>query len=436
MTVNGAHLARRGGAHHLTAGKVPRNERALANGSAAREMRWPFLVGLLAFAHVDILGQLYLVEVVFALLGAQSLLGRPAAGRTPQDRLRIMYGAGAILLYIILLTQLWTGGDLQSTAKAVLLYAFLLVNVIGLWRVLDGDVSRAKALVVGLLLGTALQLLVQPTSFQRDVPWKFGFAYPALLLVAVIASSRRSQRFAPMLFILLAVVNVALNTRSLAILCVAIAGVLLLRGRGPSAERVGLSLFLLPLVASVAYGGYLAYAHYASTGLMGQEVQQKYFMQSEGRWGLLVGGRPEIFYTATAIADSPLIGRGYAPPLTPELAAAGRAGLRDAGYLQVAGQALEEGRVPMHSYVLGAWVMFGAAGFVFWMVVLALVARSLLESVSKNSRHLPMAMTGGCLLLWNALFSPFGAEARFSAALCICLAFLVPANGDPRMSAR
>jgi len=70
--------------------------------------------------------------------------------------------------------------------------------------------------------------------------------------------------------------------------------------------------------------------------------------------------------------------------------------------------------VPSHSYLFGAWVESGIVGAVFWFWVLWLTAGSLIRSSGREPLF-PLFAFIGMLLLWNVLFSPYGADGRFTA---------------------
>jgi hypothetical protein len=78
--------------------------------------------------------------------------------------------------------------------------------------------------------------------------------------------------------------------------------------------------------------------------------------------------------------------------------------------------------IPSHSHLFGAWVEAGIFGGVFWFWLLLLSVRALYAAV--NIRTGASLIIAFCmfLLIWDVLFSPFGAYERFQAAGKICLA--------------
>jgi hypothetical protein len=64
--------------------------------------------------------------------------------------------------------------------------------------------------------------------------------------------------------------------------------------------------------------------------------------------------------------------------------------------------------------LFGAWVESGIVGAVFWFWVLWIPARALI-CASGREPLFPFFAFIGMLLIWNVLFSPYGADGRFTA---------------------
>ena len=132
-------------------------------------------------------------------------------------------------------------------------------------------------------------------------------------------------------------------------------------------------------------------------------------MQSSGKYGLLVGGRSEILVSGRAIFDSPFLGHGswakddkYSSLLM-ELR-------RQAGY--VGGAYDEEDLIPTHSHLLGAWVEAGLSGAIFWACILCLPMLVLFRPHREVDCMAPLSAFVAFLLIWDILFSPYGAGLR------------------------
>src|SRR5207249_6587009 len=80
---------------------------------------------------------------------------------------------------------------------------------------------------VGLSVGLLLGYAVSPTALQRADPWKFGLGFPITLLLVLVATRPRVQRFALLpvgILCVAAFLNLALGFRSLGGICFLAAG--------------------------------------------------------------------------------------------------------------------------------------------------------------------------------------------------------------------
>ena len=71
--------------------------------------------------------------------------------------------------------------------------------------------------------------------------------------------------------------------------------------------------------------------------------------------------------------------------------------------------------------MFGAWVEAGVLGAAFWLWVLWLAGRALLNGRFGSTHLAPLVTFAGLMLLWDVLFSPFGAERRFITPFYIAL---------------
>jgi O-antigen ligase len=213
------------------------------------------------------------------------------------------------------------------------------------------------------------------------------------------------------------VLNFARGFRSLGGICVATALYALVqqftressRFVRISAIRV-LAVFVIGMAVSVAI--VQAYTYAAARGHFGVTEQEK-LREESGDFGVLVGGRSEVFISATAIAESPILGHGsWAIGPTNDQAIEK---LRNLGYSYIANVAASADPVPSHSFILGAWVEAGILGALFWGWVLVTCVRVLLRLHRFPEAVGALIAFTSLSLLWDVLFSPYGAEGRLSA---------------------
>jgi O-antigen ligase len=155
------------------------------------------------------------------------------------------------------------------------------------------------------------------------------------------------------------------------------------------------------------------YERVARDGLLGTAAQVKYERQVSGL-GLILGGRPEILASLSAIRDSPIIGHGswardpkYVLQMNAELQSYG---MQPYGF-HTGSTALPD-LIPEHSHLLGAWMEAGFFGTLFWFWALGLAIAVLSRLYLLRDRMTPLVAYLGLLLVWDILFSPFGAERR------------------------
>ena len=285
--------------------------------------------------------------------------------------------------------------------------------------------------LLGLSAGSLAKLLVSPDDLFLAEPWKFGFGGLISLLVLACISTPFVRRIvgpwgqiAATIFI--AALNLVQNSRSvfailLAVACIVAIGELfrrLLRGR-PLPKL----LFVATIFgAGIFYEGVVTiYESAASSGMLGADAQEKYEWQTASGMGILLGGRAESLVSTQAIADSPIIGHG--------------SWARDYGYVNLYIESLEKrgvpiigepyssGLIPSHSFLFGSWVEAGILGGLFWIYIIAVCGRSLYSLFSIPYWSRPLVAFIALSLIWDVLFSPFGAQQRFfvPAELCMVL---------------
>jgi hypothetical protein len=270
---------------------------------------------------------------------------------------------------------------------------------------------------VGLALGGVLTFYLAPSEYAGYYPWKFGLGVPVTLLVCLIAGmlSQRSRIAAVTMITAIGAINVYLGFRSLGGVC-AISAIYSYFQLSPQlAEKRFRKLQTVLAAAGLAaavWGISAIYAHGVQSGWFGEEAQEKYEFQSSGDGGVLLGGRTEFLASSSAIIDSPVIGHGSWAK-DPKYKAILYNRLAELGYRNIGGE-MEADLIPSHSYLFGAWVESGVVGAVFWCWVLWLTASALVRA-SCREPLIPFFAFIAMLLIWNVLFSPYGAAERFTA---------------------
>lgn len=374
-----------------------------------------------SFLFVNLSGQFYFVEagLAFGLLMTISRLPfRPRLGWGLAATLSI-WALGSIL------SDLAVSNDLLNVSKGLLRILFLAVDIWALYYLCDCDLRAIRIVWVGLAISGVLSFWLQPNAYARDSPWKFAFAIPVSIVVVLWLSRRdRSRRFSSSVLLSLAAVHFLLGFRSLSIV-ILVAALLLLVRAGQVHSRKGKSILvrirpiilaMIGVIALVALS--TAYDSLAESGTFGYEAQQKAAYQATGQFGSLFSSRSEFLLSFLTIASNPVLGGGTESVASLQDAQSAGAVLNDLGYANVA-RALNGGSPAYHSEILGSWAQNGILAMPFWLTVLCLLVLAAYAVVYRETRLPELVAFLAVLGAWDLLFSPFGADRRMWVAATV-----------------
>jgi hypothetical protein len=340
----------------------------------------------------------------------------------------------------LLLCTLWLAGQvlsdlIQSTpfadyARGWSNIGLTLTNVSVLYILLYRRPSRVLLYALGIALGGIDAYFINPGIYAVGKPWEFGYGPSITLLVveaaALLSPGRRCVRVLLMAAISLA--NLYYGSREQAGFCFVAPAALLLERNGPtsgeSRYRASPGRALAAYAAMALAGVVLIriYAYTARNGLLGRDAAEKYALQSSGSYGVLIGGRVDFLAGLYAVAQSPLIGHGSWARDWHYASQQGRL-LRDLGY-RTSRDAANSWVIPKHSHLIGAWVDAGFLGAAFWLWILCLAVRLLPHLSTSGDRLAPLIVYLTITLMWDILFSPYGAERRFITPFYIVVLLL------------
>lgn len=378
----------------------------------------PFVAPLLllagSFLYIDVGAQLYVLEiglgvalVHLALSGSPSRLPRWAA-------LTLLAWLFAAILSD-LAAQSPTGNTIRGLARVV----FLAVDVLALAALTRYRRWSIVAMWSGVVVSQIASYFIQPSTYAHEEPWKFGFAMPFTLGMALLAERGRRLTHA-IVFPSIAAINFVLGFRSLALVCMLSFAILALRRSkdGYSGIAKARSIFLVggSILVSLILVRY--YDTLALSGTLGDQLRQKALYQSQGVYGSLASGRVEILLATRSIAEHPLLGGGSYSLASSDVVLATAMDYVRAGYDNVAAGLLRE-TPPYHSAVFGSWAENGLFGVLFWIGFILTSIKYLLTVFSGHSRLVALSTFVATLGIWDALFSPFGAEHRLWTALTL-----------------
>ena len=373
------------------------------------------------FIEFHVMGRLFAPDILLLAMLPLVLSSRRAALAEHLPRTFLLLGLGWLSAQVA--TDLMRETPFEDYARGWAMIALMLSNFSVLFAMLDSRRYRVVLCATGNALGGILSYAFNPADYAVGDPWKFGYGYAATLLIVLFAAflnARRRKLPAAALMLALAGVNLFHNFRSLAGECFVTAALLLLtRPRSAGAAVVASSNnWVRPAligagVTLATFGLLRIYGYSAETGLLGYRAWQKYEIQSSGRYGILVGGRAEFFTGLEAVVDSPIVGHGsWAKDW--RYSAREETLLAKFGY-RVDTHPSDSWIIPSHSYLIGAWVDAGALGAIVWLWTLSLPLRSLRCLYEQHEVLAPLMIFLTVGLFWDVLFSPFGADRRFTA---------------------
>jgi hypothetical protein len=374
-----------------------------------------FAVPFLVCVPITFGGRLFLGEIVLLVLLPLLLLRRsPGAGAVPA----VFVVLCCLWLYGQVVTDIYRGTEFADLARGWSKIVFTTSNFVAIYLMIDGRTSRLRLFGWGVAAGGIAQFLISPNVYSSADSWKFGIGGGTTLAIVMLASAERARRLpliAPALLCVASVLNLKADFRSLAGICFLAMCLLVVNGfRGghpsvrPAVTPARLILMLGAVaLATMAFLG--AYGRLASSGRLGTTAAVKYTVQADatsGELALFSTGRPEIYVSSRAVRDSPLLGHGSwaKDPKYVQM-------LRDRG-LYLSPALLAAPLIPTHSHLMGAWVDAGIFGVPVWLWVLLLALRVVLSAPRLRHPLAPLALFAGLTLLWDVIFSPYGAQER------------------------
>ena len=166
-------------------------------------------------------------------------------------------------------------------------------------------------------------------------------------------------------------------------------------------------VFILFIIASIFISKSL-YEYGAENGILGEEEEIKYRLQSNSKLGLL-SGRPGVVIAYYAILDSPLFGHGsYARDEKGFSYEAGTM-VTDLGQsMDILYDNIGEEQIEAHSHILQAWVNNGILATFFWFYVLFGIAGKFYRNyLFSKPEFFAYALISLLSLYWSILFNPF-----------------------------
>jgi len=380
-----------------------------------------FIIPCLMFMEVTLIGRLFVPEIVLACLLPVLLyfrakwLVKPLVGK-------IIFFA-LLWLCAQIVTDVIRQTPLEDWSRGWSKIVFFQLNFIALYLLLSKRRVRILFFSAGIAAGQILTYFLFPSAYAIEEPWKFGLGIPITLLFVLLSQTtaiKRLKHGTAILISVAALLNLLLGFRSLALICVATIVYLYINQRSHRLKNSynpskWLVIKLIILFVGIGIVTAEAYKYADLNGWLREKDSKKYIQQSRGKYGVLLTGRPEFIASSVAILDSPFIGHGSwakDPKYTLMVAYL----LSDLGYTTSQNTENADTLIPSHSYLFGAWVESGIIGAAFWGWVWLLVMKALWKLHNAREKLLPLAAFICFNMLWDILFSPFGATGRMYEA--------------------
>jgi hypothetical protein len=317
---------------------------------------------------------------------------------------------------------------------------FFQLNFIALYLLLSKRQARIIYFCAGIAVGQIVSYFVNPNSFVAEYPWKFGLGYPITTLFVLLSQTafiRRIKHGTEVVIGVAAVLNLLLGFRSLALICVSTTVYIFTNERSHRllrANKLSKWALIKLIILFIGVGVVTAesYRYAAQNGWLSEKETIKYKQQASGKYGVLLSGRTEFIASSAAILDSPVIGHGSWAK-DPKYSLIVAQILSEFEYENPAMYISKDDLIPTHSYLFGAWVESGIMGAVFWGWLLLLVLKTLWKLHIGREKLLPLVAFICFNMLWNILFSPFGAETRMYVAYHLVLIIFVLSRATPKI---
>jgi hypothetical protein len=375
------------------------------------------------------IGDLYLAEFLLVIAAVPLLMTR--GRRLMRREFAMIYVLMGLWLLGLFIADAYNHIQIVDRMRGTALIVFFAIDLATLTILLGYNPKRQLLYLIGHTVGSFAFVRLQPNAATADYPWKFGYAQGVTLLVMLIASyyyNRRRYVVSAVLIFGICATNLLFNYRG-PVLELLIALVLVHpiipermgRLQVLPSSRVVRTLVLVVLTVGAAGTARTLVHLVTQLGYLDEDSQAKNEAQSRSG-NLLLGGRPEFAIGLRAALDAPIIGHGswakdpkYYEMLYDTLVETGEQDEQRGGDIISGGEPL----IPAHSGIVNAWVWAGIFGLVFWIYIVWLVVKGILNIALLRPSFAPLYMWLVIAMFWDIFFSPFAASRRITDAFLL-----------------
>ncbi|MBA3484934.1 MAG: O-antigen ligase family protein [Pirellulales bacterium] len=389
------------------------------------------LLGVASGIPVQAIGRLYIGElllmaiapvVVLLLLGLSDQYGKTA--RTILVAMAISW-AGYVISDIIRGTP--SHDYLRGWSRWIAMGAsFATLAWLG-----SKNIGYLTSFLFGLAIGTCLSPFVMGGAFGIKLYWKFYAGFP-ICIMALLVTSRMRPWISCATLLGLAVLSVALDFRSLALLCILASGISwLAMRRVASQRRTQRPISKTSMIAAAAAIFVIIALAISFIQLLGERYGYADRFKRSNATRMI-----SATVTWAAIKESPFIGYG-SWPRDAELAR-----LRDQLVSKAKGSAAfrmesQDDLIIAHSQILQGWLEGGLLGLCFfawlgWQLVRQLTWQAL---VSPFLTLTPLIVFMQLNCAWHLVFSPFsGSQRVYIPATCVLICYVAMKSRELKQS--
>ncbi|NNH76957.1 hypothetical protein HLH17_04560 [Acinetobacter sp. ANC 5380] len=379
------------------------------------------LFGFISALKISFLGEIFIGELASLFLIIPILLFRNIS----RDEI-LFVGLAISWFFLQIISDFFNQINIENMIKGVLtpvvFFSTLIVHLY-FFKSAKGDFLFY---LMGFFVNKIVYINFLPNEYQIINSWKFGlgaaFLNLGVLFFCLKKIGHKENILILTLIIFFVLYSFLSNSRSIA--TIPIIGVMLFYY---SRNYKGLYFFkkntllkiIIPVIAVFLIVNVTANYIFSKgliAGILPAESEDKFKAQATSDIGLILAGRTEFLVSINALKESPFIGHGsWAQDVE------GKYNFQY-NYLRYISGSVEQLResetnlIPSHSFIMGAAVWFGLGGIVIWLLIINRV----LKAYFSYNNILPLYFHIGIVfLLWDFLFSPFGAESRWYTALFV-----------------
>lgn len=376
-----------------------------------------FLCGATASINLNLIGEVYVAELLLLLVTAGLLVFRGSAGVLSTRTFNAFLVFGLVTFSGYMVTDLVIGTRPEQYLRGWGRVALLVSNVLCLMLIAGQGRRYIWWFILGMGVGGVAYLAA--TGLPWGV-WKLGYAERVSFIVLALACIL-PRRLALLLLVAFGVLNIALDYRNFAAVYLLVAGILWVRSTRSMQRISGIK-------------GYLMLGTAAALALAILVVG---FNMTEDEYGARradsnVGRLSGIIVAVQAIADSPIIGYGswtvneeYARMLQEEQAKRlDKSRARRAPNYNVK-------IFRAHSQILQPWVEAGILGAAFFLYygyrLVGGARRYILEKPIDRFSAINLYFV--ILGAWHLIASPFGGDKRIMIAVVVAILAMIEFDG-------